>query len=48
MVTVMLQELLMYNPNSLEQPYVVLLNKIDLPEVGRLVIGLLSSLESLS
>ena len=34
----------MYNPNYLERPYVVVLNKIDLPEVGCLVIELLSSL----
>ena len=28
-----LQELRMYNPNYLERPYIVVLNKIDLPAV---------------
>ena len=28
-----LQELRMYNPQYLERPYVVVLNKIDLPKV---------------
>lgn len=28
-----LQELRMYNPKYLERPYIVVLNKIDLPEV---------------
>lgn len=28
-----LQELRMYNPDYLERPYVVVLNKIDLPKV---------------
>ena len=31
---VVLQELRMYNPEYLERPYVVVLNKIDLPEVS--------------
>lgn len=29
----MLQELRMYNPEYLERPYIVVLNKIDIPEV---------------
>lgn len=27
------QELRMYNPNYLQRPYIVVLNKIDVPEV---------------
>lgn len=30
---IFLQELRMYNPQYLERPYVVVLNKIDLPKV---------------
>lgn len=33
-----LQELRMYNPNYLERPYVVVLNKTDLPEVRAFMI----------
>lgn len=32
-LVVNLQELRMYNPEYLERPYIVVLNKIDLPEV---------------
>jgi GTPase involved in cell partitioning and DNA repair len=33
MSNISLQELKMYNPQYLERPYVVVLNKIDLPKV---------------
>lgn len=32
-ILLFLQELRMYNPEYLDRPYVVILNKIDLPEV---------------
>lgn len=31
--TMILQELRMYNPNYLERPYIVVLNKVDIPKV---------------
>lgn len=33
LMTLMLQELRMYNPDYLERLYIVVLNKIDIPEV---------------
>jgi GTPase involved in cell partitioning and DNA repair len=33
LISIYLQELRMYNPKYLERPYVVVLNKIDLPKV---------------
>ena len=33
LISICLQELRMYNPKYLERPYVVVLNKIDLPKV---------------
>ncbi|KAJ6736325.1 DEVELOPMENTALLY REGULATED GTP-BINDING PROTEIN-RELATED [Salix viminalis] len=36
----MLQELRMYNPEYLERPYVVVLNKIDLPEARNRLLSL--------